>query len=135
MSKIEIQKVLTLVGSCGNGQNTFTCHISNLHFTPDEVRLKYISKYDLARSDNIMLLKSDLSNTGDTLATFPKYTTFSEYYDIPFTLGRPIHGNINFSFTKIDGTVPTNIATFDTKIAITFLFIKYYNIDEHKKDK
>ena len=124
--EIKMQKVITFIGSVGNGSNTFSYSVNNLNFIPDEVRLKYVAKYDndVDDSDNFVVLKSELSDN-NIMMTFPKVDVFYQNCDIPWTLKYPVNGKINFQFTQIDGTVPSNIDTFDTNIALTFLFIKY----------
>jgi hypothetical protein len=102
----------------------------NLDFTPDEMILKNVSKYDFDAaidgntSDAIIFLKTDLINS-PTLCHFPRSVGFHETYDIPFKINKSINGKYRFFLTRSDNKEPTNKAVFNTFIALTLLFIKY----------
>lgn len=127
--EIEVFKTTTIYGALGNGVTAFTYDVY-IDFIPDEIVLKYISRYDNDEhttpnnGDPMILLRSSLVD-GEILASIPRSVAFHESYNIPFPNKKAIRGTYNFILTDIDNDAPSNAVTFDTQITCTLLFIKY----------
>lgn len=114
-----------------------TSSFIHCEFPPDEIILKYVSINDKdgANSGAMHMIHSDLIQ-GQHLFSLPGSAdgatnyAYSEAVDIPFqNVQRPVNGNYTFRITLYDGTTPTNVATMNYYITLTFLFIKFKKVD------
>lgn len=127
--EIEVVKTTTIYGYLNNNETSFNYDIY-VDFIPDEIILKYISRYDEAEnaapgtSDAMILIRSTLIDN-EVLASIPRCAAFHESYNIPFQAKKSIRGTYSFDITSVTGTLPINVAAFDTYIACTLLFVKY----------
>ena len=117
------QKVIQVTGTIGNNQNSFNFNI-NVEFEVSEVRILYVSKYDVdnANSDYTVLLRSTLFNNQAVLS-FPRTASYYQFFNIPIQINKTLNGIYNFELVKYDGSLPTNIASFNTFLSITLLFV------------
>ena len=124
-NEIEIYKTITVSGNIGNNANTFSAYI-NVEFIPDEIILKYVAKYDddQAASDLLDIISSDLIDN-QVIFSYPSSMALYEMCNTPFRNQKPIQGLYTFTITQIDGSLPSNFASFNSFYSFTFLFVKY----------
>lgn len=120
-----LTKTVTIYGNM-NATNKINTVINDVEFIPDIVKIKHIAKYDndLANSDNILILKSELFDN-KAMIGFSATASINLNLDITKKLNVPVRGSYDFWLVKYDNKAPTNLATFDTEISITLEFIKF----------
>lgn len=136
-------KTVVVAGSMPNNTPELSKFI-NVEFQPDEVIIKRISRWDNDEdnADTVVLLNTDLvyPNTIYTYAAesnaslddaSPAITTYynrqgtNDNVESVFKINGSVNSTYRFWFTRYDNAPVSNLASFDTRIAITLVFIEY----------
>lgn len=100
MPKIKTIKTCIIRAELNNA-NTFKFTIPNIPFTPDELKIKYVSIIDAAPNTGLYLIKTNLVDFNDFIAV--ANTDSTTQLDLAYQITKPIGGSYDFIITDING--------------------------------